>query len=104
MRSITDAGVTGVRVELIDGDVIVAKRVVLAAGAWAGSAEWLPEEARPPVRPVKGQVVELRSRNGEPPARHILASERVYLVPRPDGRQGHKSMRPSASPGAPEFS
>jgi glycine oxidase len=47
---------------------------------------WLPEEARPAVRPVKGQVVELRSRSAEPPARHILASERVYLVPRPDGR------------------
>jgi glycine oxidase len=47
---------------------------------------WLPQEARPPVRPVKGQVVELRSRDGEPPARHILASERVYLVPRADGR------------------
>ncbi|HEX6154065.1 MAG TPA: FAD-dependent oxidoreductase, partial [Solirubrobacterales bacterium] len=54
--------------------------------AWSGAARWLPEHARPPVRPVKGQVVELRSRDGEPPARHILASERVYLVPRPDGR------------------
>ena len=60
--------------------------MLLAAGCWAGSLEWLPEAARPPVRPVKGQVLELRSRNGEPPARHILASERVYLVPRGDGR------------------
>ena len=63
-----------------------ADAVVLAAGAWSGANEWLPEEARPPVRPVKGQVVELRGRDGEPPARHILASERVYLVPRADGR------------------
>jgi glycine oxidase len=69
----------------LDGE-IRADSVVLAAGAWSGAAGWLPEDARPPVRPVKGQVVELRSRNGEPPARHILASERVYLVPRPDGR------------------
>jgi len=65
---------------------IRADHVLLAAGAWSGTVEWLPEEARPPVRPVKGQVVELRSRSGEPPARHILASERVYLVPRSDGR------------------
>jgi glycine oxidase len=63
-----------------------AEVVVLAGGAWSGAADWLPEHARPPVRPVKGQVVELRSRDGEPPARHILASERVYLVPRADGR------------------
>jgi glycine oxidase len=63
-----------------------AEALVLAGGAWSGSAEWLPEEARPAVRPVKGQVVELRSRSAEPVARHILASERVYLVPRNDGR------------------
>jgi len=63
-----------------------AETVVLANGAWSGATEWLPERARPPVRPVKGQVVELRGRDSEPVARHILASERVYLVPRPDGR------------------
>jgi len=65
---------------------LFAETIVLASGAWSGAAKWLPEEARPPVRPVKGQVLELRRRDGEPPARHILASERVYLVPRPDGR------------------
>jgi glycine oxidase len=63
-----------------------AGTTVLANGAWSGRADWLPEHARPAVRPVKGQVVELRTRDGEPPARHILASERVYLVPRRDGR------------------
>jgi len=63
-----------------------AETVVLANGAWSGATEWLPEPARPPVRPVKGQVLELRRRDGEPPARHIVASERVYLVPRADGR------------------
>jgi glycine oxidase len=63
-----------------------AETVVLASGAWSGATEWLPEHARPPVRPVKGQVLELRRRDGEPPARHIVGSERVYLVPRGDGR------------------
>jgi glycine oxidase len=38
------------------------------------------------VRPVKGQILELRSADGAPPCARILASERVYLVPRPDGR------------------
>jgi glycine oxidase len=59
--------------------------VVLAAGAWSGQAEWLPEAARPPVRPVKGQILELRARDGVVPSHGIVASERVYLVPRPDG-------------------
>jgi glycine oxidase len=64
-----------------------AGTVVLSAGAWSGRADWLPEAARPRVRPVKGQVAELRARGGEPvPTSRILASERVYLVPRPDGR------------------
>jgi glycine oxidase len=68
------------------GRDLLAETVLLAAGAWSGAAEWLPQEARPPVRPVKGQVLELRRRDREPPARHILGSERVYLVPRADGR------------------
>jgi glycine oxidase len=68
------------------GEEIRADAVVLAGGAWSGAMSWLPEHARPPVRPVKGQVVELRSRDAEPVARHILASERIYLVPRADGR------------------
>jgi glycine oxidase len=68
------------------GEEVRADAVVLAAGAWSGATSWLPEEANPAVRPVKGQVVELRSRSAEPVTRHILASERVYLVPRADGR------------------
>ena len=38
------------------------------------------------MRPVKGQVLELRARDGVVPCTRIVASERVYLVPRPDGR------------------
>jgi glycine oxidase len=59
---------------------------VLAAGAWSGAAEWLPERARPGVRPVKGQILTLRDRSGEAPCARIVASERVYLVPRAGGR------------------
>jgi glycine oxidase len=76
--------IAGVRTER--GEELRAATVVLAAGAWSGQAEWLPELARPPVRPVKGQILELRSRAGAAPCRRIVSSERVYLVPRPDGR------------------
>jgi glycine oxidase len=68
------------------GEELRAPAVVLATGAWAGATEWLPEPARPPVRPVKGQILELRSRDDGAPCERIVASERVYLVPRPDGR------------------
>ena len=68
------------------GEELRAGSVVLAGGAWSGRAGWLPEPARPPVRPVKGQTVELRSRADSPPCERIVASERVYLVPRADGR------------------
>jgi glycine oxidase len=68
------------------GEELRAASTVLAAGAWSGRAEWLPVEARPAVRPVKGQILELRAPRGEPATTRILASERVYLVPRPDGR------------------
>jgi glycine oxidase len=74
-------GDKGLRVDLH------ADAVVLCNGAWSGQTAWLPDAARPPVRPVKGETVELRPREGEPPpASRIVASERVYLVPRPDGR------------------
>jgi glycine oxidase len=80
---------------LVDGERVVglrtaagrrlsSPRVVLAAGAWSGVAEWLPEAARPPVRPVKGQILVLRGT--EPIAERIVVSPWIYVVPRPDGR------------------
>jgi glycine oxidase len=75
-----------VGVRTADGTELRAPAVVLATGAWSGTTAWLPERARPPVRPVKGQILELRSRDGAAPCERIVASERVYLVPRPDGR------------------
>jgi len=61
-----------------------AAAVVLATGAWSGWSPWLPPEARPPVRPVKGQALELSGPDSV--CARIVASERVYLVPRDDGR------------------
>jgi glycine oxidase len=75
--------IAGVRTDA--GEELRASAVILACGAWSGKAEWLPPQARPPVRPVKGQIVELRTIDGSRPCGGILGSERVYLVPRAEG-------------------
>jgi glycine oxidase len=62
-----------------------AGTTVLAAGSWS-AFEWLPAEARPRIRPVKGQILTLRGPAGEPVCERIVVSERVYMVPRADGR------------------
>ncbi len=59
--------------------------VVLAAGAWSGVIEAVPEALRPPVRPVKGQVVSLR-RTGDCPLERVVRTPDCYLVPKADGR------------------
>ncbi|MFL5907494.1 MAG: glycine oxidase ThiO [Solirubrobacterales bacterium] len=76
----------GWAVETADGQAFEGTAVVLTAGCWSGRAEWLPQEARPPVRPVKGEILTLRGPAGEPVCERIVAGERVYLVPRDDGR------------------
>jgi glycine oxidase len=68
-----------------DGEVYRASRLVLAAGCWSGSVGWLPAEARPPVRPVKGQVVRLRHAPAAPLCEHAIRTPRVYVIPRPEG-------------------
>jgi glycine oxidase len=68
-----------------DGQEHRAGRVVLAAGAWAGASGWLPPPARPPVRPVKGQLLILKGGPEQAVSTRIITTERVYLVPRADG-------------------
>jgi glycine oxidase len=67
-----------------------AGTVVLAAGCRSGSVGGVPEPGRPPVRPVKGQVLTLRQPTGDPLVRHtvqgLVRGSTVYLVPRDDGR------------------
>jgi glycine oxidase len=63
---------------------IACDHVVIAAGPW--SPALAPDGHGPPVRPVKGQIVELRVRaGGAPPLRRIVRTPRCYLVPRADG-------------------
>ena len=68
------------------GERLFADHVVMASGCLPGSLDWLPAGARPPLRPVKGQIVTLRGAAEEPVCEGIVASGRVYIVPRDDGR------------------
>jgi glycine oxidase len=72
-------------VRTADGSERRARETVLAAGSWS-AAEWLPAEARPPVRPVKGQILTLAGLASQPVCDRIVVSERIYIVPRADGR------------------
>jgi glycine oxidase len=76
--------VCGVR--LASDTALACDRVVLAAGCWSGAIEGIPEEVRPPVRPVKGQLLYLRGRSEPPLISHNVRGLDVYLVPRRDGR------------------
>ena len=59
-----------------------ADAFVLAAGAWSGTIDGLPEHAKPPVKPIKGQMLAVVP----PPSRelpsHIIWGHGVYMVPR----------------------
>jgi glycine oxidase len=76
------AAVTGVRTS---GGTIACAQVVVAAGPW--SAALAPDGDGPPVRPVKGQILELRTRGAMPsPFERVIRTPRCYLVSRGDGR------------------
>ena len=70
----------------LDGERVAADMVVLAAGAWSGEIGGLPPSAKPPVRPIKGQMLALRMDQTAPLLQHVVWTPRVYLVPRADGR------------------
>jgi len=80
---VEDDRVTGV--ELEDGTAVAAGAVVVAAGVHA-SRLGMPEHARVPVRPVKGQVLRLRDPRGPGLVTRVIRGEQAYLVPRGDGR------------------
>ena len=73
-------------VVLDDGTSVPADAVVLAAGAWSRGIGGLPPDQRPPVRPIKGQMLALRMDPAAPLLSHVLWAPGVYLVPRRDGR------------------
>jgi glycine oxidase len=85
---------TGVR--LADGSVVAADWTVLAAGWQSTGLSGVPQNLAPPVRPVKGQIIRLRTTTamraaGLPPGllrrtvRGLVRGSSVYLVPRDSG-------------------
>jgi glycine oxidase len=71
---------------LADGTKVGSDVVVLAAGAWSRSIDGLASELRPPVRPIKGQMLALRMDPAAPLLTHVVWAPGAYLVPRLDGR------------------
>jgi len=61
---------------------VAAKCVIIAAGCFSGSIDWLSRYA--PARPVRGQMLALESK--EVPLGRTLRSSKAYLVKRPTGR------------------
>jgi glycine oxidase len=78
VNSLALDGTNCVGVKTPRGEIFHAAQVVLAAGCWSSK---IPEAAPyAPTLPVRGQMVALRHRGT--PIRHVLRSERGYLVPR----------------------
>jgi glycine oxidase len=83
-------------VRLADDSVMQAPWVVLAAGWQSAGIAGLPAGAAPPVRPVKGQIIRLRTTATTDAAglpagllqrtvRGLVRGSSVYLVPRDNG-------------------
>jgi glycine oxidase len=85
-----DGQVSGGR--LADGSQVTARFAVLAAGWESAAIAGLPAGVAPPLRPVKGQILRLRTRAGTSPpgllrrtVRGLVRGSSVYLVPRESG-------------------
>jgi glycine oxidase len=67
---------------ILQNEKVESKWTIIAAGCFSGTIEGISAYA--PVRPAKGQMVSLRAE--ELQIERVLWSEKVYLVPRNDGR------------------
>ncbi|MFJ3642132.1 glycine oxidase ThiO [Streptomyces sp. NPDC090108] len=84
------AGDRAAGVTTADGTALGAGRVVLAGGGMSGRLAGVPDAVRPPVRPVKGQVLRLTVPPRYAPflsrtVRAVVRGSHVYLVPRENG-------------------
>jgi glycine oxidase len=66
----------------VGGEKIAAKHTIIAAGAF--SSRIAGSEHYAPVRPAKGQMISLRCEAAK--IERVLWAERIYVVPRNDGR------------------
>lgn len=86
VKEISIAGGRADGVVLGDGTKVDADVVVLAAGAWSRAIGGLAPELRPPVRPIKGQMLSLKMDAAAPLMTHVIWAPGIYMVPRRDGR------------------
>ena len=81
--------VTGI---VVNGGKIKVDHVVVAAGAWSRNIPGIPDVLRPPVRPLKGQMLALEMPASAPLITHVIWGpgnsivSNVYLAPKSDGR------------------
>jgi glycine oxidase len=68
-----------------EGRRVDASRVVVAAGVWSRNLEGLTPDAQPPVRPVKGQMLQLQ-RKRPFDLQHVIRGPDAYLAPKSNGR------------------
>jgi len=91
-RDVSSVVVKSGRVEgvIVDGERMAADRVVVAGGAWSSQLGGLEGTFRPPVRPVKGQILRLRMNEQVAPSTIVWYSRQesssvVYLAPKGSG-------------------
>ena len=72
-------------VRTADGERVVGGRIVVAAGVWSRELDGLTPDATPPVRPVKGQMIQMR-RKRPFDLQHVVRGPEAYLAPKSDGR------------------
>jgi glycine oxidase len=73
-------------VRLAAGEEVSAAQLVIAAGVWSSSVAGIPEDARVPLRPVKGQTLQMHDPAGPGLLTRVLRMSPGYVVPRGDGR------------------
>ena len=72
-------------VRTADGERVVGGRIVVAAGVWSRELDGLTPDATPPVRPVKGQMIQMR-RKRPFDLQHVVRGPEAYLAPKSNGR------------------
>jgi len=68
-----------------DGERVTGSRVVVAAGVWSRQLEGFEPGDAPPIRPVKGQMIQLQ-RKTPFDLRHVVRGPDAYLAPKSNGR------------------
>jgi len=86
VNAVTTARERVMGITLGDGSEVAAENVVVAAGPWSSSLDGIPEGARVPIHPIKGQILRLHDPAGPGLLTRVLRMTGGYVVPRGDGR------------------